>query len=115
MLTFANGTIASIDCSWSKPFNYPTWGGLTIELVSERGLTIVDAFSQNLRVYRQEPATHTWATWGSDADRGMVREFVAAIQEQRPPKVSGEDGFKALEITLAAYESAAGGQAVRLS
>ena len=36
MLTFADGTFASIDCSWSKPLNYPTWGGLTMELISER-------------------------------------------------------------------------------
>jgi predicted dehydrogenase len=114
MLTFADGTFASIDCSWSKPFNYPTWGGLTMELISERGLTVVDAFRQNLRVHQQEPAAHRWAYWGSDADRGMVQEFIDAIRERRPAKVTGEDGYRALEITLAAYESAASGQAVRL-
>ena len=114
MLTFAGGIFASIDCSWSKPLNYPTWGGLTMELISERGLTVVDAFSQNLHVYQQEPATQAWAYWGSDADRGMVLEFITAIREQRPPKVTGEDGLRALEITLAAYESAASGQAVSL-
>ena len=114
MLTFADGTFASIDCSWSKPLNYPTWGGLTMELISARGLTVVDAFRQNLQVYRQEPAAHSWAYWGSDADGGMVQEFVAAIREQRPAQVTGEDGYKALEITLAAYESAASGQVVSL-
>jgi predicted dehydrogenase len=114
MLTFANGAFASIDCSWSKPFNYPTWGGLTMEMISERGLTVVDAFRQNLRIHKQEPPAHAWAYWGSDADRGMVLEFIEAIREQRPAKVTGEDGYKALEITLAAYESAGSGQAVRL-
>ncbi len=114
MLTFADGTFASIDCSWSKPLNYPTWGGLTMELISERGLTVVDAFRQNLQVYRQEPAAYSWAYWGSDADRGMVQEFITAIREQRPALVTGEDGYKALEITLAAYESAASGQVVSL-
>jgi predicted dehydrogenase len=39
MLTLANGVFVSLDCSWSKPLNYPTWGGLTMELISERGLT----------------------------------------------------------------------------
>ena len=114
MLTFADGTFASIDCSWSKPLNYPTWGGLTMEMISERGLTVVDAFSQNLTMYQQDPAAHTWTYWGSDADRGMVQEFVDAIREQRLPKVSGEDAYKALEISLAAYESAASGQVVSL-
>jgi predicted dehydrogenase len=44
----------------------------------------------------------------------MVQEFAAAIREGRPAQVSGEDGYKALEIVLAAYESAATGQAVSL-
>jgi predicted dehydrogenase len=114
MLTFADGTFASIDCSWSKPLNYPTWGGLTMELISERGLTVVDAFSQNLNVYNQSQNRNWWAYWGSDANQGMVEEFVAAIRDQHPPSVTGEDGYKALEVALAAYKSAELGQPVRL-
>lgn len=115
MLTFASGTVASLDCSWSKPLNYPTWGGLRMEFVSERGLTVVDAFSQNLNIFRQMPADNWWQPWGSDANQAMIAEFVAAMQEQRPPAVTGEDGYKALEIALAAYDSAALGQPVRLA
>lgn len=114
MLTFANGVFASIDCSWSKPLNYPTWGGLTMELISERGLTIIDAFSQNLNIYNQRRNSHYWSYWGSDANQGMVDEFVAAIREQRPPAVTGEDGYKALEIALAVYASAAAGRPVTI-
>jgi predicted dehydrogenase len=114
MLTFADGTFASLDCSWSKPFNYPTWGGLTMEIISERGLTVVDGFSQNLNLFTQTPPTNNWAYWGSDANQGMVAEFVAALREGRETAVTGEDGYKALEITLAAYRSAAVGQPVRL-
>lgn len=114
MLTFDNGIFATIDTSWSKPLNYPTWGGLTLELISERGLTVVDAFSQNLTVYQQTPASHSWAYWGSDANQAMIEEFVTASREQRPPSVSGEDGYKALEIALAAYQSAEQGQPVTL-
>ena len=114
LLTMADGTFASIDCSWSKPLNYPTWGGLTMELISERGLTTVDAFSQNLNIYNQRAPSHTWTYWGSDANQAMVEEFVAAIREQRPPQVTGEDGYKALEIALAVYASADSGQPVKL-
>ncbi|MEM7345971.1 MAG: Gfo/Idh/MocA family oxidoreductase [Chloroflexota bacterium] len=114
MLTLENGVFASIDCSWSKPLNYPTWGGLTMELISERGLTIVDGFSQNLNIYKQAPATHQWRYWGSDANQAMIEEFVAAIREQRTPAVTGEDGHKALEVALAAYASAEAGQPVTL-
>jgi predicted dehydrogenase len=114
MLTFADGTFASIDCSWSKPLNYPTWGGITMEIISERGLTIVDGFSQNLNVFRQTPAGNNWTYWGSDANQDMVEEFINAIRDGREPAVTGEDGYKALEITLAAYRSAATEQPVAI-
>lgn len=114
LLTLGNGAFASLDCSWSKPLNYPTWGGLTMELISERGLTVVDAFSQNLNIYNQSKSSHRWAYWGSDANQAMIEEFVAAIREQRPPQVTGEDGYKALEVALAAYQSAETGRPVKL-
>lgn len=115
MLTFANGVFASIDCSWSKPLNYPTWGGLTMELISDRGLTVIDAFSQNLNLFQQQPPANRWLPWGSDANQAMVAEFVAAIREQRETAVTGEDGYRALQIALAAYEAAALGRPVRLA
>jgi len=114
MLTLANGTFASVDSSWSKPLNYPTWGGLTMELISERGLTIVDAFSQNLNIYTPSQSNNWWSYWGSDPNQAMVEEFVAAIREQRPPTVTGEDGYKALEVAMAAYASMETGQPVTL-
>jgi predicted dehydrogenase len=115
MLTFANGVFASIDCSWSKPDSYPTWGGLTFELVSDRGAVRVDAFRQNLTVYSQARGRAAWAPWGSDTDRAMLEEFVAAIQEDRPPSISGLDGYRALQVAQAAYASAQSGQPVRLA
>lgn len=114
MLNYGDGLFASIDCSWSKPLNYPTWGGLKMELVTERGLVILDAFSQNLDHYRQEPAAHQWLYWGSDANRAMIADFVDAIRHNRPPAVTGEDGLFALAVTLAAYQSAASGQPAAL-
>lgn len=112
MLTFENGIFASIDCSWNKPLNYPTWGGLTLEIVSERGLTIVDSFSQNLHIFQSEPATHRWAYWGADANQALIDEFVHAIRDARQPAVTGEDGYAALAVTLAAYQSVKTGQPV---
>ncbi len=114
MLTFENGTFASIDCSWSKPPNYPTWGGLTMDIVAENGLVTLDPFKQVMSVYGQADQKPTWAYWGSNANQAMVNEFAAAIREDRAPAITGYDGYKAVEIVAAVYRSAASGQPVKL-
>ena len=114
MLTFENGVFATIDASWSRPQYWPTWGGLTFEMVTQRGAVIVDAFRQNLIVYRHEWQRSSWAYWGSDMNQAMIRDFAAAIRENRHPRVSGVDGLRALEATLAAYESDRTGQTVQV-
>jgi predicted dehydrogenase len=114
MLTFENGAFGTIDASWSRPQYWPTWGGLTFEMVTERGAVVVDAFRQNLNVYRHEWQRSNWAYWGSDMNEAMVSEFVTAIREDRQPRVTGLDGLRAVEATLAAYESDRTGQTVRV-
>jgi predicted dehydrogenase len=114
LLTFENGTFASIDCSWSRPENYPTWGGLAMDLIGQRGVARVDAFSQNLTLYSNRDQHAAWLPWLSDSNRAMIQEFLAAIAEGRPPLVTGYDGYKATEVALAAYRSAELGQPVRL-
>ncbi len=115
ILTMANGVIASVDCSWSRPTYYPRWGNFRFEMVGENGFTIVDALKQYHTVYSQSaPRNPMWVGWGSDSDQGMVNEFVASIREMREPSVTWNDGYQALRVALACYESAAKGQPVRL-
>ncbi len=114
MMTFQNGIFATIDASWSRPQYWPTWGGLDFEMVTQRGAVVVDAFRQNLNVYRHDWQRSNWAYWGSDSNHAMVSEFVAAIRENRSPRVTGVDGLRAVEATLAAYESVRTGQTVQI-
>jgi predicted dehydrogenase len=114
MLTFANGTFASLDCSWSKPPYYPTWGGLKMELVGENGLAMVDAFKQTITLHNQAVRRPLWLPWGTDANEGMVAEFLAAARDNRTPAITGFDGYQAVAIVAAAYQSAATGQPVAL-
>ncbi|MDQ2690978.1 MAG: Gfo/Idh/MocA family oxidoreductase [Chloroflexota bacterium] len=114
MLTFENGVFATIDASWSRPPYWPTWGGLTFELVTQRGAVIVDAFRQNLNIYRHEWQRANWTYWGSDMNQAMLSDFAAAIREDRPPRVTGVDGLRAVEATVAAYESDRTGQTVEV-
>jgi predicted dehydrogenase len=114
MLTFDNDIFATIDASWSRPPYWPTWGGLTFEMVTQRGAVVVDAFRQNLNVYRHEWQGSQWLPWGSDSIQAMVNEFADAIREDRPPRVTGVDGLRAVEATLAAYESDRTGKTVEV-
>lgn len=115
MITFRDGAFASIDASWSRPPYWPTWGGLAFEMVCERGAVIVDGFKQNLTVYSHRFERPQWAYWGSDMNQAMIAEFVAAIQQERSPLVTGWDGFRAVQATLAAYQSVLLGQPVAVN
>jgi predicted dehydrogenase len=114
MLTFENGVFATIDASWSRPQYWPTWGGLTLEMVTQRGAVVVDAFRQNLNVYRHDWQRSNWTYWGSDMNQAMISDFATAIRENRPPRVTGIDGLRAVEATLAAYESTRTGETVQV-
>lgn len=113
-LEFASGVFASIDCSWSRPEAWPSWGGLSFELVSARGAVRVDGFSQNVDFFSEERGGLSWLPWGSDANAGMIGEFASALAEGRDPRPSGEDGLAAVRIVAAAYESAAEGRPRKL-
>jgi predicted dehydrogenase len=114
-LRFESGVFATIDGSWSKPRSYPTWGGLSLELVGTRGVLVGDAFGQRLELYGRQRDGIRWPFWGSDANRAMLAEFAAAIRENREPAVTGLDGYRALEVVEAAYRSVGSGEPVRLA
>ena len=116
-LTFANGMFATIDCSWSRPpMVYPRWGHLKMELIGENGAVAVDAFSQHLNLYSKTASRSTsWLGWGSDSTTVMMQEFFSSIREKREPSVTWKDGFEAMKVALACYESAAKGQPVRFA
>jgi predicted dehydrogenase len=114
-ITFDNGVFATIDCSWSRPENWPTWGGLSFELVCERGAALIDGFSQNVTTFGKDPVHPTWSFWGSDMNQAMITEFVNSIHENRAPLITGVDGLRAVEVALAAYESVRIGQPVKVN
>jgi UDP-N-acetylglucosamine 3-dehydrogenase len=88
---------------------------LALESIGERGVVAADGFRQNLINCGSQDVLTSWLPWGSDADRGMVEEFVSAIRERRAPVVIGEDGLRAVKIVMAAYSSAETGQVVTLT
>jgi len=107
MLRLSNGVPVSLDTSWSRPENWPTWGGVTIDIIGEEGVLSLDAFADVLHVAESTNGTYSWRPTDSVSDAEMVRGFVDAIRNDTPTEPSGIDGLRAVEVTLAAYASAA--------
>ncbi|MEX2680322.1 MAG: Gfo/Idh/MocA family protein [Candidatus Sigynarchaeota archaeon] len=106
LISFENGVAASIDPSWNRPDAYPTWGDLTMMVYGSKITISIDMFNQNIDIFSNDREKNTvWHPFGSDANRGMLDEYINAIVEDLPPPVSGEDGRRALKVALLAYES----------
>jgi len=110
-----NGIFATIDCSWSRPTFYPRWGHFKMDIIGEEGFITLDNLSKHLTVYARDlPRKPTWMNFGVDANQNMINEFVASIAEEREPAVNWRDGYEALRVALACFESAKTGQVVSL-
>jgi UDP-N-acetylglucosamine 3-dehydrogenase len=108
---FAGGAIGTIDASWNRPPEYPSWGGLELRIVAEGGVIDLDPFAQRLTVYGRRGAA--WVDWGTDANRAMLQAFGRACRGEPTLLASGEDGLEALKFVRMAYESARDGAPVR--
>ncbi|MBC7234673.1 MAG: Gfo/Idh/MocA family oxidoreductase [Chloroflexi bacterium] len=113
-LEWADGTFATLDCSWSRPESFPTWGDVTLHVVGEQGNADADLFGQRVMFYPDAVVPPRWQGWGTDLDALMIDDWIQAVREGRPPRSSGEDGLSALKVALAAYVSAARGAPVSL-
>jgi predicted dehydrogenase len=107
--TLSNGIYGTLDTSWSRPSAFPTWGDVTIEVVAEHGWARLDAFKQQLAVYSNRASKAQWIGWGGNMDLGLMRDFVAMIADGRAPSITGQDGLRALQVALVAYQSATAG------
>lgn len=113
-LEMEGGLQVSHIASWNRAKSFPTWGDVTIEIIGEKGVLNVDAFGQSIDVYSDKAMKAEWAYWGGNTDLDLVGDFVKAIHERREPTVTGMDGLKAVEVTVAAYRSAKIGKAVAI-
>lgn len=105
-LTFQKGVFGTLDASWSRPKSFPTWGDVTLEVLTDKGVLSMDMFSQNLVLYSDKNNGVSWLNWGGNMDTGLVSAFAKAIAEGSPVPITGEDGLRAAEVALAAYRSA---------
>ena len=100
--------------SWNRSRSFPTWGDVTLEIITEKGVIRADAFNQRVNVYNDDVMRAEWAYWGGNVDLGLVKDFVDAVEQRREPSITGVDGLRAVEVTVAAYKSAQSKKMVRI-
>ncbi|MFC7403951.1 Gfo/Idh/MocA family protein [Georgenia alba] len=114
-LEYEGGIVVTVDCSWSKPDDYPTWGGLTLQVVGSDGVADMDAFVQRVDGYSQPRTSPVWLPYGTDLDGNLVAEFVDALRSGRAPQPDGRVGVRTTRVVEAAYASARAGRPVELT
>ncbi|HVX42401.1 MAG TPA: Gfo/Idh/MocA family oxidoreductase, partial [Mycobacteriales bacterium] len=113
-VTYADGMVATIDCSWNRPATATIGGGLTLYLEGEHGSAGFDTGNQSLTLFDDVAGGISRVGYGPDLDALMLQEFLTAIAEGRPAQPDGDTGLRTLQIVLAAQESDRTGQPVRI-
>jgi scyllo-inositol 2-dehydrogenase (NAD+) len=115
-LKFTRGAIGNIESHAQAAYGYD----VRTEIVGSTGSILVGSLNRI-------PATFLTANGGTqmladhflssfaDAYVAEMRDFVDSMLHDRPPRINGEDGLKALAIAAAAENSHLCGQAVKVS
>ncbi|MVO85106.1 gfo/Idh/MocA family oxidoreductase [Streptomyces sp. p1417] len=112
---YDNGTVATIDCSWSHPRSHPAWGGLEMTLVGEHATLEMDAFDQKVHGHSERHGRPLELSFGVDLDSRMLRAFLFGPGPDGMDLADGEGGLRTLRIVEAGYESARRGTAVAVA
>jgi predicted dehydrogenase len=106
LLGLDGGISASLDASWARAKTWPIWGGLTMDVIGDQGVLSLNAFNQNVQLYDDRQGRYALLPFTPGGDPPLVQAFIDAIRHDTTPPVTGEDGLRALEVALCAYESA---------
>jgi len=114
-MELSDGTPFTHEGSWRQPDEWDFWGDATLKLVGSAGVFEVDCFDQAFKQTRDGPDGGIESVfWGSNPDAGLVRDFVDAVREGRPPETTGRDGVREVRVVEATYESTERGEPVRV-
>jgi 1,5-anhydro-D-fructose reductase (1,5-anhydro-D-mannitol-forming) len=114
-ITYEDGLIAAIDCSWSMPDTSAVWGGLTLDVAGTGGTVSLDLFGPAAHGIVAATGLPIELRYGDDLDATMLRTFLEAVRTGEQPQPDVRVGLRTLSIVLAAQESARTGRTVAIS
>lgn len=112
LIEFDNGVIASLQSGWVNPGGNPAWLSVGFEALGTAGAAVIDKPYHDFELADESRTEHI--PWLRADVAMLVNEFVAAIEEDRQPAITGADARAALEVTIAAYRSAESARPVSL-
>jgi predicted dehydrogenase len=117
LMTWSDGALATLDPSWSRLRGFPTWGDVTLEVVGTEGRAWLDPLAEHLDLYQGEVPTHRYLGYGDNMDDGLLAAFLDVVLGKPPPATlaTGRDGFVAMAVSVAAYQSAEQGRPVAVA
>jgi predicted dehydrogenase len=113
-ITYDNGVIAAIDCSWSQPDTSPIWGGLKLAVAGTAGTVEIDFFGPSARGLDGESGRPIVLPYGPNFDEALLATFIAAVRSGEQPQPDVHVGLRTLGIVLAAQESVRTGRTVEV-
>ncbi|KQO62727.1 Gfo/Idh/MocA family protein [Curtobacterium sp. Leaf261] len=111
-ITYDNGVIAAIDCSWSQPDTSPIWGGLQLSVAGTLGTVDIDFFGPSARGLTGETGRPLVLPYGPNFDEALLATFIEAVRSGEQPQPDVHVGLRTLGIVLAAQESVRTGRTV---
>lgn len=114
-ITYDNGVIAAIDCSWSQPSSAPTWGGVALTVTGTGGTIDIDFFGPRARGLDAATGRPIETPYGPNFDEALLGTFLAAVRSGVQPQPDGAVGLRTLAIVVAAQESARTGRTVAVA
>jgi predicted dehydrogenase len=115
-LKFDQGAIGNIESHSQAVYGYD----VRTEIVGSKGSILVGRLHQTPATFltthgSTQPLADHFLTTFADAYLAEIRDFVDMILKDRQPRVSGEDGLKALAIAVAAENSHLQAQTTKVS
>jgi len=114
LVEFDGGVCLTIDASWSRPPQFPTWGDNIVEVNGTEMSALVNTQAGRVTRYADGPRTAEYVAFEQNVSANMIADFCEAIRGHESIGAVGEDGYVALEVALAAYRSARSGSTVSL-